>query len=142
MSGANSLRLWGKIYGTEKDYWIVEGSLDTPEENKNEYGVEKRGAGVNQFVYWVTDNLLEDWVQLPDLKPDHIVFARLMKHFFTGNLNATINCNPPFPGKERHYLRAQIARITHATSISPKGLYEIEDETNIMKLAEEFTMPA
>ena len=27
LSGAESLRFWGKIFGKEKDYWIVEGSL-------------------------------------------------------------------------------------------------------------------
>jgi hypothetical protein len=54
----------------------------------------------------VTDNLLEDWIQLPDTKPIEINVARMIKHVFTGNLNAVIDSNPPFPGKERHYLRA------------------------------------
>jgi radial spoke head protein 4A len=53
----------------------------------------------------------------------------MIKHVFTGNLNATIDSNPPFPGKERHLLRAQIARITYGTVIIPKGLIEIDDET-------------
>jgi radial spoke head protein 4A len=60
----------------------------------------------------------------------------------TGDLNATIDSNPPFPGKERHFLRAQIARIFAATQIAPKGLYEIDEETNKMKLAEEFALPS
>ena len=34
LSGASQLRFWGKIYGTQKDYWIVEGSLDNQEEDK------------------------------------------------------------------------------------------------------------
>jgi radial spoke head protein 4/6 len=55
--------------------------------------------------------------------------ARMVKHVFTGNLNSTIDSCPPFPGKERHLLRCQIARITHATEICPKGLYEIDEET-------------
>ncbi len=49
---------------------IVEGVLDNAEETKTEYHVEKRGEGVNKLVYWVTDNVLEDWVQLPDAKPE------------------------------------------------------------------------
>ena len=61
---------------------------------------------MNRYVYWVTDNILEDWVQLPDLQPEHIIVARMIKHVFTGNLNSVIDSNPPFPGKERHYLRA------------------------------------
>jgi radial spoke head protein 4/6 len=44
-------------------------------------------------------------------------------------LNATIDSNPPFPGKERHFLRAQIARISHATTIVPKDFMTIDEET-------------
>lgn len=60
----------------------------------------------------------------------------------TGDLNAEINSNPQFPGKERHLLRAQLARIFAATAISPKGLFEIDEETGLMKFAEDFTMPS
>ena len=74
MSGAESLQLFGKIYGTSKDYWIACGKLNTAEETSN--GQEARGEGVNELVYWVTDNLNNDWVQLPDARPDHIVVAR------------------------------------------------------------------
>lgn len=59
----------------------------------------------------------------------------------TGDLNASINSNPQFPGKERHFLRAQLARIFAATTIAPKGLFEIDEETSLMKFAEEFSMP-
>lgn len=64
----------------------------------------------------------------------------MVKHIFTGDLNASVNTNPPFPGKERHLLRAQLARIFHATALTPKGLFEIDEETNEIKFAEEFTM--
>jgi hypothetical protein len=30
----------------------------------------------------------------------------MIKHVVTGNLNENIDSNPPFPGKERHFLRA------------------------------------
>lgn len=30
---------------------------------------------------------------------------------------------PPFEGRERHYLHAQICRIAAATSVSPQGFY-------------------
>jgi hypothetical protein len=46
-----------------------------------------------------------------------------------------------FPGKERHFLRAQLARIFHSTSICPKGLYEIDEDTQAVKVAEEFSYP-
>jgi radial spoke head protein 4A len=32
MSGASQLRFWGKLYGTEKDYFVVEGELNQSEE--------------------------------------------------------------------------------------------------------------
>lgn len=63
--------------------------------------------------------------------------ARMIKHVFTGNLNGCINSFPPFPGKERHLLRAQLARITHGTQICPKGYIEIDEESGAEKLAEE-----
>lgn len=62
----------------------------------------------------------------------------------TGNLNASVQSNPAFPGYERHLLRAMLARIFHATQIAPKGQYEMageEDQPQEIKLAEEFTMP-
>ena len=66
----------------------------------------------------------------------------MIKHIFTGNLNASIDSNPPFPGKERHFLRAQIARITHGTVIIPKGVYEFDTEENKEKFAEEYVVPS
>ncbi len=79
---------------------------------------------------------------MPECKPEYIAFARLIKHVMTGDLNATIDSNPPFPGKERHFLRAQLARIFAATLIAPKGLHEIDEETGQMKFAEDFTLPS
>lgn len=141
LSGASRLRFWGKILGIQRDYWIIEGVLDSAEEDRAHWSHEKRGEGVNKLVYWVNDNLLEDWIQLPDATPEHIKAARLIKHVCTGNLNATIDSNPPFPGKERHFLRAQIARITHGTYIVPKDLIVIDEETKEDKYADEFAWP-
>jgi Radial spokehead-like protein len=56
------LRFWGKIYGIQKDYWVVEGVLENSEEASEDWYIEKRGEGVNKLVYWVNDNLLEDWI--------------------------------------------------------------------------------
>ena len=126
MSGASQLQLFGKIYGTQKDYWVACGKLSGSEE-AGKPGNEARGDGVNTQVYWVTDHLLNDWIQLPDCCPEHIVEARKIKHVFTGDLNTEISSNPKFSGKERHFLRAQLARISAATVLCPKGLYEIPD---------------
>lgn len=47
----------------------------------------------------------------------------------TGRLDAPIITFPPFPGNESNYLRAQIARISATTHISPNGYYQTpEDE--------------
>ena len=62
MSGASLLRFWGKIWGTEKDYLIVEGVLNRQEEKPTDPTQEPRGEGCNRFVYWVTDNVLNDWI--------------------------------------------------------------------------------
>ena len=35
---------------------------------------------------------------------------------------------PPFPGNEMNYLRAQIARISAGTQVSPAGYYMFEEE--------------
>lgn len=44
-------------------------------------------------------------------------------------MSAKVTSYPPFPGKERHLLRAQLARIEHATDICPKDTYvQGEDE--------------
>ena len=65
----------------------------------------------------------------------------MIKHVFTGNLNANVNVNPAFNGKERHLLRATLARIFHATALVPKGLLAEDEETKEVKFAEEFVMP-
>ena len=35
---------------------------------------------------------------------------------------------PPFPGNEANYLRAQIARISCSTHVSPQGFYIFEED--------------
>ena len=47
---------------------------------------------------------------------------------FTGDLEHKIITNPFFFKTEKTYLRAQIARIVHSTTIIPKGLYKTQPE--------------
>jgi radial spoke head protein 4A len=125
---AKDIRFWGKILGSQKDYYVVEGVGEAPEEEERPSDFEKRGEGVNQFTYWVTDSVFNAWVELPDVTPEQIKVARKIRKLFTGNLNTTIVSNPHFPGKEKEYLRAQIARITHSTYLEPRGLHKtVED---------------
>ena len=51
-----------------------------------------------------------------------------MKKLFTGELKAPVTTFPPFPGSEMHYLRAQIARISATTHISPSGYFQSPEE--------------
>ena len=78
-SQASSLRLFGKIRGTERDYFIVEAVVEGEEETKDpeneeeeevEPNVEEHGSGVNKFSYYVTTDIVSgSWTRLPDLKP-------------------------------------------------------------------------
>ncbi|XP_023246809.1 radial spoke head protein 6 homolog A [Copidosoma floridanum] len=90
---------------------------------------EKLGTGLNAKVYFVCNAPgLDDWVELPQVLPEQIVLARQIVHAFTGELEADIHTFPPFPGCEKNYLRAQIARIGAATQVSPIGYYAPADE--------------
>jgi len=140
-TGATSLRFFGKVFGTSKDYWVAQGSLADEEEVPSNMKQERRNKGANASVFWVTHDLMDDWIQLPECQPEHIQAARYIVKLMTGNLNAKVDSCPPFPGKERHLLRAQLARLMHTTEICPKGLYEIDEETTEQKYAEEFTVP-
>ncbi|XP_059940709.1 radial spoke head protein 6 homolog A [Mesoplodon densirostris] len=84
--------------------------------------------GANKYVYFVCNEPGRPWVRLPHVKPIQIVQARKIKKFFTGFLDAPVISYPPFPGKEANYLRAQIARISAATHISPLGFYQFGEE--------------
>ncbi|ALC42771.1 CG3121 [Drosophila busckii] len=81
------------------------------------------GKGCNRYSYFVVNNLYDDWIELPIVTPRQIVISRMIKKFFTGDLEADIVAYPCFPGKEKHYLRATIARITSGTYIAPQGYY-------------------
>lgn len=68
--GATEMRLWGKIRGSEKDYYVAEGSLAAAEGDPSQEGLEEgRGSGVNKMAYWVSNGPMSEWTQLPDLKP-------------------------------------------------------------------------
>ncbi|CAG9565720.1 unnamed protein product [Danaus chrysippus] len=85
--------------------------------------VERPGQGVNKKVFYVCNQPGEPWICLPDVTPDQIRVARLTVRCMTGDLDAEVLTFPPFEGTERNYLRAQLARIQAATSISPQGFY-------------------
>ncbi|KAL0994033.1 hypothetical protein UPYG_G00116960 [Umbra pygmaea] len=89
---------------------------------------EENHRGVNKFTYFVCREPGLPWVRLPSLTPAQITVARQIRKFFTGRLDAPIVSYPPFPGNEANYLRAQIARISAATQVSPLGFYQFHEE--------------
>jgi len=143
-----SLRLWGKVLGTDGDYLVAEGVLksipkvaDAPEKppilpDSPEFDVEPRGEGANTFTYWVSSGGCAPWVRLPAARASHIVASRAIKHILTGNLDAPVLSMPWFPGKERHLLRAQIARISATCTLATKGWYEEDEEAGGGKIKE------
>jgi radial spoke head protein 4A len=82
------LTFFGKIYGTLKDYYIVQGADIDPKEDANyDNDMEKRKEdGINQFVYYVTNDLTSEWIELPDIKPSQLIGSRLIRYTFTGDL--------------------------------------------------------
>ncbi|XP_046402776.1 radial spoke head protein 6 homolog A [Ischnura elegans] len=89
---------------------------------------EEPGTGLNSKVYYVCSELIEEWVKLPDVTPAQISAARQIKLAFTGDLDSEVATFPPFPGKEINYLRAQIARISAGTLISPLDYYDFDED--------------
>ncbi|ELK29685.1 Radial spoke head protein 6 like protein A [Myotis davidii] len=89
---------------------------------------EESRSGTNKYLYFVCNEPGRPWTRLPHVTPSQIVQARKIKKFFTGYLDAPVISYPPFPGNEANYLRAQIARISAATHISPLGFYQFNEE--------------
>lgn len=123
------------IRGTQRDYYIAEGELG--EGGEGEEGeverppeFEAKGTGVNTNTYWVSHSSFGAWTKLPDLSPSDIAAARTIKVLFTGDLERTIYTNPYFFGKEKDYLRAQIARISHSTTLTPRGAWRFKEDSN------------
>ncbi|KAJ8331197.1 hypothetical protein O5D80_000761 [Batrachochytrium dendrobatidis] len=85
-------------------------------------------VGVNKYVYYTTPFAGGPWTRLPDVIPELLQASRKIHKYFTGNLSAHISSYPAFPGTESHYLRAQIARISSATVLSPNGYYMVDAE--------------
>ncbi|GLE11726.1 hypothetical protein PINS_up024313 [Pythium insidiosum] len=149
VNGTTSLRFWGKILGVGADFYIAEGEIPgaaDPEDPMAEEGT----TGVNRFTYWaMKDDGAYEWVRLPNVRREHIHVARQLRRFVRANLDGKVrgrlvvlsssSCHsshtrgpsqvpghPPFPGTERHFLRAQIARIAAGTVIAPSGFFQGE----------------
>ncbi|XP_049755603.1 radial spoke head protein 4 homolog A isoform X1 [Elephas maximus indicus] len=118
----------------EKDNGESEADEEDNELPKSFYKVpqavpkEENRTGANKYVYFVCSEPGRPWIKLPSVTPAQIVIARKIKKFFTGRLDAPVVSYPPFPGNESNYLRAQIARISAGTHVSPLGFYQFGEE--------------
>jgi hypothetical protein len=124
-----------KEYPTEWNF-----SMNIPQTSYRrpiEIPAEEIGHGVNRYVYYVCTNLYDEWIELPSATPHQINVSRRMKKYLTGNLDAEIPSYPIFPGTERNYLRAIIARISSSTHVAPRNFYEIESNKNVVDGEEE-----
>lgn len=104
---ARSIRFWGRIQGTQMDYYIAEAfeAKNLPEDTRPEGG-EARGSGVNEYAYFVANQAKGPWVCLPDLDPSDLEAAKQIKVSLTGNLEREIVTNPFYFRQEKNYLRA------------------------------------
>ena len=106
-SQASFLKFWGKILGTERDYYIVEGSAPAAEDGaQHPEEFEPRGTGVNAMAYWVANCADGPWTALDDIEPADLGASRTLKVSFTGDLERDIISNPFYFKKEKDYLRA------------------------------------
>lgn len=103
---------------------LMESFPQSGESQTSEVPMEEDGSGVNRRVFYVCNELGEDWVLLPPVTPEQINVSRKIRWFLTGNLNSKLRSIPRFPGKEGHYLKAMLARITAGGMASPKGYFK------------------
>ncbi|KAJ4943302.1 hypothetical protein JOQ06_005805 [Pogonophryne albipinna] len=125
--GLPRCRLWGKILGTESSY-IMNPLPQSAYRPPPTVPKEALGTGANKFAFYVCKEPGLPWVKLPSVSPAQITGARQIRKFFTGTLDTPIVSYPPFPGNEANYLRAQIARISAGTQVSPQGFYQAGEE--------------
>ena len=59
------IKLWGKIKGTQQDYYIAEGVVEAGGDEEggggNPEDMEPKGSGVNKFTYWATNSPTKQW---------------------------------------------------------------------------------
>ena len=116
MDGIQGMRFWGKISATESDYYVIEAEQLAVAAATPEF---EGSLGPNKFTYLVSSRIGGEWTTLPSVTPAQIVAAGKVRRGFTGRLDAVVGGHPVFPESEAVYLRARIALITAATSISP-----------------------
>lgn len=67
---AKELRFWGKILTKNGDYYVAEGVTSNLYADTVPANAEKKGEGANYYSYFVTQDFLEDWFELPLITPE------------------------------------------------------------------------
>lgn len=136
-SAYGQVRFWGQVNHARGRYYVAEAR--TYEDGEFDAFTEEGMGGVNKYTYWVTQEFAQPWVKLPNVNQKQMVRARLVKKILTGDLDADVFVYPPFEGKEKHFLRCQIARITSSACVSPSGFFALDEdsETPTIKAAED-----
>ena len=86
-------------------------------------------------------------MELPLVTPEQIIASRNIYSLFTGDLHATFDSFPSFPGEEQHRLKAMLVRISFSSFIGnlitsvPKGIYKLNDESGEIEFEEEWKIP-
>lgn len=62
------LKFWGKILGI-KDYYVIQGVTKNKIRDEISGNSEPEGEGINYYSYWVTTDILSDWIELPWINP-------------------------------------------------------------------------
>ena len=132
-------RLFGMIQGRDRPYFIFETfqpcvRQSQSSETNTVVQVEspqlpKEPESWNLYAYWVSQELDGQWTRLPDISSKHLQEARNLGYEFSGNLAAEVNF---LGGDEAYLLRARIALIASATTLSPQGYYTRDGESSIL----------
>ena len=84
-NNVKEIRFWGKILG-KKDYFVIQGISNQSYTKDSALDSEAYGAGVNTYSYWVANNILGEWSELPLVNPSQVKASRLFKYIFSGDL--------------------------------------------------------
>lgn len=104
-NNVKEIRFWGKILG-RKDYYVIQGISNQPYPKEGSKDSEQYGVGVNSYSYWVANNILGDWTELPLVTPAQVRASREFKYIFSGNLDQKLQPFVAFDGLEKHLVSA------------------------------------
>lgn len=64
------MRFWGKILCSGKDYYVCEAITNSQFADKQPANCEVKGEGANTYTYFVSQDILDEWFELPLITPE------------------------------------------------------------------------